>query len=381
MDSLTQIVLGAAVGEAVLGKKIGNRAMLWGGIAGTIPDLDVFIKLFTDELTSTELHRGISHSLFFSLLMAPILAWLVHKREKWTLTGFFAILLVGMTATLHNLTAQIIVLAVLGILSFLLLRNGREYTQASTWDWTKLFFWSLVTHPLLDAHTTWGTQFFWPFDYRLAYDNIFVVDPLYTIPFLIFLLIALFMKKTNPKRRKFNNAGLIVSTFYMALTFVFKGIGFSHFEDNLEKQGIDYVDLNTKPTPLNSFLWNAQVETKTGYRIGYYSIFDDAKTITFSREYAKNHHLLDPIKDQKQIKQLLHIAVGWYTVTQMEDHLLFTDLRFGQFGFDEDNSPFLWNYKIYIDKNGKATVERDQPSFKGGIGAAMSNLATRVTGK
>jgi len=41
VDSLTQIILGAAVGEAVLGKKVGNKALLWGGIAGTLPDLDV----------------------------------------------------------------------------------------------------------------------------------------------------------------------------------------------------------------------------------------------------------------------------------------------------------------------------------------------------
>ena len=46
MDSLTQIVLGAAVGEATLGRKVGNKALLWGAIAGTIPDLDVvYIKL------------------------------------------------------------------------------------------------------------------------------------------------------------------------------------------------------------------------------------------------------------------------------------------------------------------------------------------------
>ena len=50
MDSLTQVVLGAAVGEAALGKKIGNRAIVWGGIAGTIPDLDVLI---TDNDTFT----------------------------------------------------------------------------------------------------------------------------------------------------------------------------------------------------------------------------------------------------------------------------------------------------------------------------------------
>ena len=63
MDSLTQIVLGAAVGEVVLGRKVGNKAMLWGAIAGTIPDLDVYQSLFFDSLTTNELHRGFSHSI------------------------------------------------------------------------------------------------------------------------------------------------------------------------------------------------------------------------------------------------------------------------------------------------------------------------------
>ena len=61
MDSLTQIVLGAACGEAVAGRKLGNRAMLWGAIGGTIPDLDVFAGFFTDEITSTAFHRGFMH--------------------------------------------------------------------------------------------------------------------------------------------------------------------------------------------------------------------------------------------------------------------------------------------------------------------------------
>ena len=68
MDSLTQIVLGAAVGDAVLGKKVGNKAMLYGAIAGTIPDLDVITRYFLDTVTSTEWHRGFSHSIFFSIV-------------------------------------------------------------------------------------------------------------------------------------------------------------------------------------------------------------------------------------------------------------------------------------------------------------------------
>ena len=67
MDSLTQITLGAAVGEVVLGKKVGNRAMLWGAVGGTIPDLDVFSNFFTDEITALAFHRGITHSIFFSV--------------------------------------------------------------------------------------------------------------------------------------------------------------------------------------------------------------------------------------------------------------------------------------------------------------------------
>ena len=78
MDSLTQVVLGAAVGEAVLGKKIGNRAILWGAIGATIPDLDIVLKYFFDEITAIQMHRGVSHSLVFAILISPFLdGWLI----------------------------------------------------------------------------------------------------------------------------------------------------------------------------------------------------------------------------------------------------------------------------------------------------------------
>ena len=93
MDSLTQIVLGAAVGEAVLGKKAGNKAMLWGAVAGTIPDLDVLSKYFLDEVSALEVHRGITHSIVFSLLCAPIFAYFIKKHERLFLALFFVLLI------------------------------------------------------------------------------------------------------------------------------------------------------------------------------------------------------------------------------------------------------------------------------------------------
>lgn len=335
MDSLTQIVLGAAVGEAVLGKKVGNRAMLWGAIAGTIPDLDVFLRFFVDDITSTEMHRGFSHSIVFAVLMAPILGWIAHKIHK-------------------------------------------RWKEASYKNWSWLFFWTIVTHPLLDAHTTWGTQFFWPFEYRIAYKNIFVVDPLYTVPFLILLLIAMFHKRTNPRRRVFNNAGLIVSTSYMVLTLIFKWISFGEFQESLQANEIEYVEMDTKPTPLNSILWNAQVETKTGYRVAYYSFFD-TKEIEFSREFPKNHHLLEPYKDQKEVKQLIKIAAGWYFIEQEGDKLIFYDMRFGQTGMDQDDSKFMWRYELTPNTEGQLEIERGRPDMAN-IGQMFDDLMNRVKG-
>lgn len=335
MDSITQIVLGAAVGEAVLGKKVGSRAMLWGAIAGTIPDLDVFLRFFVDEITSTEMHRGFSHSLLFAILIAPILGWIAHKiHHKWK--------------------------------------------DASFKNWSWLFFWATVTHPLLDAHTTWGTQFFWPFEYRLAYKNIFVVDPLYTIPFLILLLIAMFHKRTNPRRRVFNNAGLIVSSSYMVLTLIFKWIAFGEFQETLQADDIEYVEMDTKPTPLNSILWNAQVETKTGYRVAYYS-FLDSKKIKFSHEFPKNHHLLEPYKDQKVVKQLIKIAAGWYFIELEGDKMIFYDMRFGQTGMDQDEAKFMWKYELTVNPQGQVEVERGRPDMAN-IGQMFDDLMNRMKG-
>ena len=336
MDSLTQIVLGAAVGEAVLGRKVGTKAMLWGAIAGTIPDLDVLLRFVYDNITSTEMHRGFSHSIVFAILIAPVLGWIANK--------------------IHS-----------------------KHKEATFKNWSWLFFWTTVTHPLLDAHTTWGTQFFWPFSYRLAYQNIFVVDPFYTLPFLLFLLIAMFHKRTNPRRRKFNNIGLIVSTTYMVLTLVLKWVTFNEFKEGLALNKIEYVEMDTKPAPLNTILWTALVETENGYRTAEYSIFD-TKDITFSKEFSKNHHLIDAYQDQDVIQQLINISAGWYYIEQAaDDKLIFWDVRFGQVGKDLDTAPFLWSYDLIVDSNGIVTAKKVNPSFEN-MDQIFSDLLERIKG-
>lgn len=310
MDSLTQIVLGAAVGEAVLGKKVGNKAMLYGAIAGTIPDLDVLSNHFVDTVTALEIHRGFTHSIVFSVLFAPVFGWLISKIEKRSM---------------------------------------------ATWrDWSWLMFWSLFTHPLLDAHTTWGTQLFWPLDIRLEYKNIFVIDPLYTLPFIIFLIMAMRMPKGSVKRKKYNRLGLIVSTAYLLLTLVLKGFSFIKFKEALAEQEISYNQIQNKPAPLNSILWTANVEVDDAFLIGDYSFFD-TQPIRFNR-YQKNHHLLGPLRNEDKIERLIKISKGWFIITEDNGELYFNDLRFGVLDLGAADPQFVFSYRI-LQHDGEIIIE------------------------
>ncbi|WP_139957947.1 metal-dependent hydrolase [Flavicella sediminum] len=333
MDSLTQIVLGAAVGEAVLGKKVGNKAILWGAIAGTIPDLDIFTKLFFDSVTSNEMHRGFSHSIVFSIIFAPIFGWLIYKLYK-----------------------------------------GKE---GSIKGWSKLMFWGLFTHPLLDAHTTWGTQLFWPLANKISYKNIFVVDPLYTVPFLIFLIAAMCHKRGTVKRAKLNNLGIYISSGYMVLTLVFKWVTFSVFEDSLKAQGISYIEIETKPTPMNTILWTANVETEDGYLIGYYSMLDESKKIDFLH-FKKNHELLGQYQNDPMIKRLETLAKGWYTIEKRNGKLYFNDLRFGLLGVNADEKRFVFSYELNV-VDGVLTAQETEKNTKD-VGPMLKQLFERVKG-
>ena len=307
MDSLTQIVLGAAVGEATLGKKIGNKAMFWGAVAGTIPDLDVIANFFVDNVTANELHRGFSHSILFSILMAPIFGWIIAKLYK---------------------------------------------NKEADWkDWSKLMFWGLFTHPILDAFTTWGTQLFWPFDYKVAFNNIFVADPLYTVPFLICVIIAMFYKRTHPKRKRYNNLGLYLSSFYMLTTLVLQQNARANFSNSLQNQHIQYNEIQTRPTPLNTILWTANIETQDSFLIGYHSLLDEDDIIDFS-EFPKNHHLLGEMKNDPLIPRLIKLSEGWYTIEKKDDKTYFNDLRFGTLGIGDQAERFVFSYELYYDEEG-----------------------------
>lgn len=428
MDSLTQIILGAAVGEVAAGRKIGNRAMLWGAIAGTIPDLDVMIgSLFMNEINGLAFHRAITHSIFFAVVFSFLISyytnWLYsnehhRKRGYKVLTTVFGVffmvvvsaILIFISRTLGGTIGTIVsAVLTLGLVSYFgarlvkgYLNTEQEKINIGYWAWYKLFFWAIFTHPLLDCFTVYGTQLFAPFsNYRVALNNISVADPAYTFPFLICLVVASLLARrydkessndinksfklewANYKLRSYVNAvGIIISSLYMGWTFFNKAKINKVIEQTLADQNIEYSRYMTGPTILNNVLWSATVETDSSFYTGLYSFHDkDPKFKLF--EIPKNYDLLDYKPDDKVVNTLQWFSNDYYSVMQREDGLLqINDMRYGTFdGEEAGENSFIFRFVVDKDVEGYYQLQ----SVKGGPergseGEIFGDLFARIKG-
>ena len=309
MDSLSQLVLGAAVGEALLGKKLGNRAILWGAIGGTIPDLDVLSGLFLSELGELTFHRGISHSLLFSVLFALLLGWLIHRFNKTT-------------------------------------------SLVTRKEWQIMLFFAFFTHVILDCFTVYGTQVFAPFSsYRVSWGSIAVVDPLYTIPLLLSLVITGFIIRTKRTRRIVNYLGLALSTLYLLFTVYNKARVQEIFEHEFKAQNIEVTRMMTSPTIFNNILWSCTAEANDAYYVGLYSFYDTVP-VKFSK-IEKQHTLIQNIDSDPTITTLRWFSDNYFCIDYVDGNLLFNDLRFGAY-FDKEgnNTDYIFSF-LLEEEDGK----------------------------
>lgn len=337
MDSLTQIVLGAACGEIVLGKKIGNKALLFGAIGGTIPDLDVFIGpwLYGNEIDAMAFHRGFMHSILFAVFGSFLFGWITHK----------------------------------------LYDTGKRKGTTTLKNWIWLFFLSIFTHPLLDSFTPYGTQLFAPFsDYRVAFNNISVVDPLYTIPFLLCLIILMFFNRKSSRRRWWLKAGIYVSSAYMLFTIGNKIYVDSIFKKSFDKAGISYSRYSTQPTILNNILWYGIAETDNDYKVGFYSLLDSKSEVDTILTIPKNRDLADI--NHKDIETLRWFSNDYYNLSPIDStkNILYLDLRYPLLNPDDVNTS-LFRFQLKKDGNrwdmipfnGKPPSSDDFKKFKARI--------------
>ena len=193
-----------------------------------------------------------------------------------------------------------------------------------------LAFLGFFTHALLDCFTMYGTQLFSPFStYPVAFSTIFIIDPLYTMPLSVGLLIALFFDPSSPKRRLINRVGLGLSTVYLMLGVASQSHVKSAFAAALGDQQLAYDRLFATPTPLNNLLWMGIADNGDHMWIGLRSLFDHGADIQF-RRIEKNQELIGTMLEETPVKTLLWFSRGYYTITTEDGDLDFNDLRFGR---------------------------------------------------
>jgi inner membrane protein len=309
MDSLTHLVLGAATGELLLGKKLGNKAMLLGALACTIPDCDVILGWINpDPIFQLQTHRSYSHSIFFQLLLALPFAWF---SKRW---------------------------------------NGQEITFLK---WYKFWYIGFFIHSLLDCCTTYGTRLLLPFtDYQVAFNNISVIDPLYTLPFMALIIAAMFFKRESIARRKIVRTSVFISTAYLLFTFVLKFVAHNKFKNNLIERNISYSELNSSPTILNAILWSGIAYNSSSLYCAEYSFLRPTEPIVW-HEYDRNLSKLDDFQSE-DVETVKWFADGNYFLEQPHpDTLYFYNTKWGRARFDKTKpqETFLFYTVFYKDSS------------------------------
>ncbi|WP_457808639.1 metal-dependent hydrolase [Kushneria sp. EE4] len=283
MDSLTQACLGGALGGAVLGRRLGRKSIVLGAVAATLPDLDSFID-FGSAVADYTYHRSVSHSVFVLSALAGLLT-LVCARLPATRT-----------------------------------------IPTVSWFW---FWWlCLVTHPTLDAFTTYGTQLLWPIaSPPVAWKTIFIIDPLYTLPMLIAIIVALI----RGARGRAVVIGLAISTMYLGFSVAAKAMVMAQVQPELVQRGLDDRPVMVQPMPLTTLVWRVTVIDDDRQLEGLVSVFDKRGTLaldSFSRPMTAHDTLVDSWAGQR---------LGWFSAPywrseERDDTLVVTDLRMGQPG-------------------------------------------------
>ena len=322
MDSLTQIALGAAVGGCVAAAakpdefKVVRRGILVGMGAGLFPDLDVLSSPLLEDVERFTSHRGLTHSL----LAAPLWAWLLHwlwQRTPWK----------------EGLSAR---------------------------RWYLLFLLCVLTHILLDLCTVYGTQIFSPLSrHPHALSALFIIDPLYTLPLLITVALALWAGRSTGRAGTLLAIGLALSTTYAGAGLAGKWIARQAFAEELARQGLGSRDLLVANTPLNILLWKGWARTDSGWQNGYFSLLSPTEPIEFSeRPFSRPRPaFIGAAEDRPLLAELKRFSKGFFALeARGHEAIDFIDLRMGSESYS--------SFRFEVGKiSGDGEIQwRDNPS-------------------
>ncbi len=335
MDSITHIALGACMGEAFLDRKLGKKAMLWGALAQSVPDVDFIASFWMNTSSNLLAHRGFTHSFLFVLIIAVLFSLLA---ERWHRP--------------HNITLQ---------------------------KWFLFFGGVIFFHVFIDAFNNYGVGWFEPFTHkRISFNAIYVADPFFSIWPGIAVIMLIISKHGHSQRKKWWTMGLGLSSLYLLYCIFNKIMINSDVKHILKKQDIQYSRYFTTPTTLQNWLWYVVAGNDSGYHIGYRSVFDSKKQIDFEY-FPRNEFLLDSVEDTEALQKLKRFSQEFYTAEKWNDTLVFNDLRFGQImGWQHPRNNFVFHYFLRDSTDNTLVVQRGR--FSGWNKDAFNSLLRRIEG-
>lgn len=291
MDPVTQVMLGAAIGTVTIGRKVGARkGAIIGGLIAEMPDLDVFFPADT-VLDGFIDHRGPTHAIPMQLLATPIFGealCFVDKRlrdERWLSYG--------------------------------------------------LVFAAFSTHALLDGFTTYGTKLLWPiFTEPISWSNIFIIDPLYTLPLLLAFIASMFARAPSPsapltrRSRRIATAGLVLSTAYLGWTMMAREVAETKVLHALSAAELRHERVLMVPMPFNSLLWRGLAIDGDSYANVYVSLLDGEAPAKVHL-HERNVSLAAELPDRTSLDKIVWFSRGFYTLVEEDGAILARDLRMG----------------------------------------------------
>jgi len=316
MDSITQAVLGAGLQGAILGRFQGRRAILYGAALATLPDLDVFVR-YADPVSSMTFHRGFSHSLFILTALSIVMTLVIRR-----------------------------------------LFPKADYSARRLW----LTLWLvLVTHPLLDALTAYGTQLWWPLTPTpTAWSSLFIVDPVFTIP-LVLTTVAALILGIGARMTRWLRGALVFCALYIAFSLVGKTIVEHRVTQALRQDGIEATQVFSTPAPLNTLLWRVIVKDGSGdYHESFVSLFDrQAPDLT---RLPLQQPLAALLGDAPEHARLQWFTDNWLRYDVAGETLVVTDLRMGMAGHH------FFRFAMAERRDGQwhVIVPRNWPGLRGG---------------
>ncbi|MDB4575564.1 metal-dependent hydrolase [bacterium] len=294
MDPISQASFGASLSQSFA--KDGSRqavALFIGALAGMAPDLDILIQSAKDPILFLEYHRQFTHSLVFipfgALICALVFYPLIHSR--WL--------------------------------------QGRW--PASQLSFTQIYlfcFLGYATHGLLDACTSYGTQLFWPFsNERFAWNVVSIIDPLFTLPVIFFIILAVYRKNVRYARIAF-----IYAVVFLSLGLVQHQRAERAVLALAEQRGHQVERMHLKPGFANRHLWKMIYEYDGRYYVDAVKLLWSTKVIrgtSIQKLDVQRDFPWLPVESQqaKDIERFRWFSDGFLAVSTRNPNLIM-DVRY-----------------------------------------------------